>query len=115
MKFAARLMQKLRMGWIFFWQGKEREPEAEESLAALLARREQVRTTQTAPAQPQAELFRPQKPVTLPLDEDTPLSADAPKEEPKPAPESESGTKPPPTTTTSRLLDAKRRAQKRKE
>src|SRR5882724_1209886 len=64
-----RAWRRLR-GWIFFWQGVPREPEAEESLAALLARREQVRSTQTAPAQPSAELFRPQKQVAVPASPD---------------------------------------------
>ncbi len=111
-----RAWRKLR-GWIFFWRGVPREPEAEESLAALLARREQVRTTQTAPAQAQAQadLFRPQKPVTLPGSQDFSAPAASVAEgEPKPPPEPESEAKPP-TSTTSRLLDAKRRAQRRKE
>ncbi len=101
--------------WILFWRGVPREPEAEESLAALLARREKVRSTQTAPAQPSAELFKPQKPVTLPpggepgqAPEDFKMSV--PTELP-PKPEDKTE----PTSTTSRLLDAKRRAQKRKE
>jgi hypothetical protein len=103
-------------GWIFFWRGVPREPEAEESLAALLARREQVRSTQTAPAKPNAELFRPAKPVTLPLGDGgietggATIGATA-----EPAPEPEATEPKGPTTTTSRLLDAKRRAQKRKD
>ena len=109
-----RFWRKLR-GWILFWQGVPREPEAEESLAALLARREQVRTTQTAPAQPQAELFRPQRPVTLPPDGGVPAQEIPGEGEPPPRPEPESTAPSPPVTTTSRLLDAKRRAQRRKE
>lgn len=109
-----RAWRKLR-SWIFFWRGVPREPEAEESLAALLARREQVRTTQTAPAQPDADLFRPQKPVILPAAQDFSAPVGTPAEESKPMPEPESEAKPPPTSTTSRLLDAKRRAQRRKE
>ncbi|MDB6016461.1 MAG: putative rane protein [Pedosphaera sp.] len=101
---------------ILFWRGVPREPEAEESLAALLARREQVRSTQTAPAEPKADLFRPTKPVALPTEDQSPglvqpdraavavESADKPDDAAKP-----------PTSTTSRLLDAKRRAQRRKE
>jgi hypothetical protein len=109
-----RAWRKLR-GWIFFWRGIPREPEAEESLAALLARREQVRTTQTAPAQPDADLFRPQKPVTLPAAQDFSVPVGTPDDESKFLPEPEAEAKPPPASTTSRLLDAKRRAQKRKE
>ncbi len=103
------------LSWILFWRGKPREPEAEESLQALLARREKVRSTQTAPAQPSADLFKPQKPVTLPPEgEPGQASGDfgmtVPTELP---PEPKDKTEPP--STTSRLLDAKRRAQKRKE
>jgi hypothetical protein len=90
-----------------------REPEAEESLAALLARREQVRSTHTPTAQPDPSLFRPQKEVVLPrASDELPMGSIG-----KPA-EPESETKPEApqqTTTTSRLLDAKRRAQRRKE
>jgi Ca-activated chloride channel family protein len=102
-------------GWIFFWQGVPREPEADESLAALLARRGQVRSRQTAPAQPQEQLFRPQKQPTLPLPSESGVPGGQPGLEIKPPPETEPMEKPPPTSTTSRLLDAKRRAQRRKE
>jgi uncharacterized membrane protein len=93
---------------IFFWRGKPRPMEADESLAALLARRDQVRTTQIArPPEPAADLFRPQKPVTVgePV---SVVSDGSPREEEeaaKPEP------KPQTTTTTSRLLEAKRKAQ----
>lgn len=105
--------------WILFWEGKPREPEAEESLAALLSRREQVRSTQTAAGQAevQAKLFQPQKAVTLPP-EGASLTGGAPTAPgltTKPAPSAEPAAKEEPTTTTSRLLDAKRRAQRRKE
>lgn len=98
--------------WLFFWQGVPRPAEADVSLAALLARRDRVRSTQTAPAEPKPELFRPARPVTEPLSgaerpapepsATTPEAAEAPAEEQAPV------------TTTSRLLEAKRRAQKRK-
>ncbi|HEX3800125.1 MAG TPA: glutamine amidotransferase [Verrucomicrobiae bacterium] len=105
---------------VFFWAAVEREPEAEESLAALLSRRDQVRSTHTTatapPVQPSADLFRPQKPVTLPPDaessSETPGSglsgAPPPVAEPE-KPKTEAAS------TTSRLLDAKRRAQQRKK
>ncbi|MEI6784189.1 MAG: VWA domain-containing protein, partial [Verrucomicrobiota bacterium] len=55
-----RAMQALRR-WLFFWRGAPRPPEAEESLAALLTRRQQVRSQQTAPAaEPRPDLFRPE-------------------------------------------------------
>jgi uncharacterized membrane protein len=103
------------LGWVLFWRGKPREPEAEESLQALLARREKVRSTQTAPAQPSADLFKPQKPVTLPPEGEPgqapgDFGMTVPTELP-PKPEDKTE----PASTTSRLLDAKRRAQKRKE
>ena len=104
--------------WLFFWQGVPRTPEAEESLAALLARRERVRSTQTAPAvQPRPDLFRPVGPLTERLPGAEPGPASAVAVEPSSPPEAEK-TKPAgeaPSTTTSRLLEAKRRAQQRKK
>jgi uncharacterized membrane protein len=104
--------------WIFFWQGVPREPEAEESLAALLSRREQVRSNQTAPAQAEAQsrLFQPQKTVTLPPG-DTSSTGGAPLggAPASPASKPDEPAKTEPANTTSRLLDAKRRAQRRKE
>jgi uncharacterized membrane protein len=106
-------MRVLR-SWLFFWRAAPRPPEAEESLAALLSRREQVRSQQTGPAvEPRPELFRPEQPATLPLPGEeggaAPLSqaAPAPTELSKPPDE-------PAPSTASRLLEAKRRAQKRK-
>jgi hypothetical protein len=109
-KFTARMRQT-----IFFWRGVPRPAQADESLATLLARRDQVRTTQTAPA-PEArpELFKPAQPVVLP---NRPASGESPapaleiQEPEKPA----SGAGQKPESTTSRLLDAKRRAQRKKE
>jgi hypothetical protein len=101
---------------VFFWQGIPRAPESEESLAALLARRESVRSTQTAAAtEPSADLFRPTKPVTEPLPgmetvEAPPVQTSAPTSAAAAAKEPAE----PSATTTSRLLEAKRRAQKRK-
>jgi len=52
--------------WLVFWKPVPRPSEADESLGALLARREQVRAKQTAPAPaPNPELFRPQTPVVI--------------------------------------------------
>jgi uncharacterized membrane protein len=97
--------------WLFFWQGVPRPAEADESLAALLARRERVRSTQTAPADPKPELFRPERPVTPPLTgSESPTAALQPSAAPAEALAEEEA----PATTTSRLLEAKRRAQRRK-
>jgi hypothetical protein len=106
-------MRVLR-SWLIVWRGAPRPPEAEESLAALLTRRAQVRAQQTAPAaEPRPELFRPEKAATVPLPGEegaaAPLSqpTPAPAEPPKPSGE-------PAPSTASRLLEAKRRAQRRK-
>jgi uncharacterized membrane protein len=96
---------------VFFWQPAQRPAEADESLAALLARRQQVRSSTTAPAvEPRPDLFRPERPVTEPMPgtmrEVRPATPVAPPpEEPEPA---DTGS------TTSRLLEAKRRAQRRR-
>lgn len=95
---------------IFFWRGKPRPIQADESLAALLARRDQVRTTQTArPTEPAPDLFRPQRPVKI--------SEPVPKDGPPRVEAEQAAAKPQAATTTSRLLEAKRKAQqeRRKE
>jgi uncharacterized membrane protein len=106
-----RLTRTLRR-WIFFWKGVPRTKQADESLSALLARRDQVRSQRAAPvAAPSPELFEPAKPgpMSPPASGETASgTASAP---------TTSGEPPPPgkeqTSVTSRLLDAKRRAQKR--
>jgi uncharacterized membrane protein len=101
---------------VFFWQGIPRAPESEESLAALLARRDVVRSTQTAAAtEPSADLFRPTKPVTellpgMETAEVPPVQTSVPPSAAQAAIEPAE----PAATTTSRLLEAKRRAQRRK-
>jgi hypothetical protein len=100
---------------VLFWKGVPRPPEADESLAALLTRRDQVRARQTAPAlEARPELFQPEQPVVLPrqpatLDPAAP-TAEVKQREPAPAPPEQK-----PVSTTSRLLDAKRRARKKIE
>jgi hypothetical protein len=81
----------------------------------LLARRGQVRSTRTAAGvESRPELFRPQQlgaPVALPgadASETAPAVERPPKAEPKPAEADK------PVATTSRLLEAKKRAQKRR-
>jgi uncharacterized membrane protein len=103
-----RAWRKVR-GWVL--PGVPREPEAEESLAALLSRREQVRSTHTAPAR---DLFQPQKPAVLPVPSGASGAPGPAAAGGEPAPE-EKPAAPTATSTTSRLLEAKRRAQKRKE
>jgi Ca-activated chloride channel homolog len=99
---------------VFFWKGVPRAAEADESLAALLTRRDQVRSRQTAPA-PEArpELFKPQTPVILPS---RPARGDSPVmdiQSPEETGAAPGAAKDQPTTTTSRLLDAKRKAQRK--
>ena len=96
--------------WLFFWRGVPRTPEADESLAELLARRDQVRARQTAPvAPPEADLFKPARSVGGTSGQE-PLWVQ-PDSEPAPAaPPDEAGE---PASTASRLLEAKRRAQRR--
>ena len=97
--------------WIFFWQGTPRTVEADVSLAALLARREQVRTTQTAPSEPNPELFRPKETVIIP---NRPSESGPEKPDFKPVSDPTAAAKPAaPVSTTSRLLDAKKRAQRK--
>jgi len=104
-----RATQNLRR-WLFFWRGKPRPVEADESLAALLARRGQVRSTQTGPgAEPSPDLFRPQKQVVPSAEEAAPLRPRAVVETQEEAAQKEEQ----PATTASRLLEAKRRARKK--
>jgi hypothetical protein len=100
--------------WIFFWPGAPRPAEADVSLAALLARRDEVRSHQTAPAvEPDPSLFQPEKPVTEPLPGIS-TTAGSPLQQQQPAAAvAEAEPEPEAATTTSRLLEAKRRAQKR--
>src|SRR5437867_4605706 len=90
---------------LFFWRGEPRTPEADESLAALLTRRDQVRAKQTGPViEPRPELFRPETPVVLPKKPEP----TAPQEVETP-PATEAAKAPgEPASTTSRLLEAKR-------
>jgi hypothetical protein len=98
---------------IFFWRGKPRPVEADESLAALLARRDHVRSTQTAPSvRPAPELFQPartvdlKEPALVGKEERSAVQVETAQE----AKQAERSA-----GTTSRLLEAKRRAQRRKE
>jgi hypothetical protein len=111
-----RAMRKL-CAWLFFWQGVPRTPEAEESLSALLARRHEVRSRKTGPAaEPSPELFRPERIPALPVSGPEPAqgAASAPGPEPAAKPAGAAVQEPAPASTTSRLLEAKRRAQQRK-
>ena len=99
---------------IFFWRGKPRPVEADESLGALLARRDEVRSkTASAATQPAPELFQPARTVDVgtpvaPLSRGETVAVAESAAEPEKQPER-------PVGTTSRLLEAKRRAQRRQE
>jgi uncharacterized membrane protein len=97
--------------WLFFWRGVPRTTEADESLAALLARRDQVRAKQAVPVvQPAPDLFKPERPVALPAPKKEPalVSSDSPPAEDAPASAPEESA-----STASRLLEARRRARRR--
>jgi len=99
---------------LLFWRPIPRPAEADESLGALLARRDQVRAKQTAPAaEPNPDLFRPQTQAVLPRKEEgvAPSRAETiPGESQEAEPIRREQQ---PATTTSRLLEAKRRARKK--
>jgi len=97
--------------WLMPWRGVSRTKDADESLSALLARRGRVRIERTA-VEPSPALFEPEKPVQLP----EPGANPAPISGGEPSQSSGAADKPPAKeqpSVTSRLLDAKRRAQKR--
>jgi uncharacterized membrane protein len=99
---------------LLFWESEPGPAESEESLAALLARRDSVRARQTGPAlQAGPELFQPRSAVEAPPPGQTPG-------EPPPGSRRSPGAPPKPDAagasgTTSRLLAAKRRAQRKME
>ncbi|HEX5222271.1 MAG TPA: VWA domain-containing protein [Verrucomicrobiae bacterium] len=112
----AKVTSTLRK-YLLFWKGSPRLVETEESLATLLARRDQVRGGRTAAgtAEARPDLFKPeQQPapnvIFGPSEDSTASAAPITLPEPtKPAAEDKPGG------TTSRLLEAKRRAQKRRD
>ena len=102
---------------VFFWRGKTRQPEADESLNTLLARREAIRSTRTSAGttEPRPDLFKPQEPAKA---ADFPIASESdgsPPTQAAPPVETKSAEAEPAEGTTSRLLEAKRRAQKRRD
>jgi hypothetical protein len=99
---------------LLFRRAAAQPGQLDDSLTALLARRDHVRSTKTAAAEPKPELFRPAKPVepTAP----GPAALTEPQQaQPSAAPPSDqTPDEATPASTTSRLLEAKRRAQRRK-
>jgi uncharacterized membrane protein len=114
-----RATQTLRR-WLFFWSGKPKPIEADESLAALLARRNQVRAATVAvAAELPDDLLRPRRPMpdagafegVESRSERMVAALDVPDQEPAQPVKVKSE----PISTTQRLLEAKRRIQRRKE
>jgi hypothetical protein len=103
-----KALQRLR-GMLLFWRAKPRAPQAEESLNALLARKEQVRAKTTKPAaEPNPNLFKPAAAPKLEASASPqPAAPDSKPEAAKEKGKSEAAQ------TTSRLLEAKRRAQRK--
>lgn len=94
---------------VFFWKGVPRTAEADESLGALLATRDRVRTARQVPrVEPSPDLFKPANPVAA--DMPLPSTAKAPPVDAPPEPAAAPAEK---TATTSRLLEAKRKALKK--
>ena len=104
--------------WLLFWKPARRPVEADESLAALLSRRDEVRARQPSsefatPTPSNPDLFTPEKPVTLPNNEPKPSISPAIG---SPSAVGDSSDPVPPTASTAgRLLDAKRKARKKME
>lgn len=97
---------------IFFWKGVPRPAEADESLGALLARRDEVRSRTAPKVEPNPDLFRPAtevKEVTSSAGTKSEPAAPVvrkPEDAAKP-------DQPQATSSAARLLEAKRRALKK--
>jgi hypothetical protein len=95
------------------WRPSGKPVEAEVSLAALLNKRNAVRSTQTAPAeQTGADLLKLKGPVNVLLPGEQQTTASPPPAAPEPGPKTPEVAAPA-EGTTARLLEARRRAQKR--
>lgn len=108
--------------WLFFWKPASVPTAADESLAVLLARREQVRARTTlptepppskpTPAAPPPNLFQPRQTPPVPSASPAPAPSSMPSEPAQP-PAPAAGATAAPATVTERLLEAKRRAQRK--
>jgi len=92
--------------------------QTDQSLAALLARRDSVRSQQPAQVAPPSHLFEPARapvePAASPAEEGRPPAGSPEPVSPAAANAPSAPVQPPEESTTSRLLEAKRRAQKRR-
>jgi hypothetical protein len=100
---------------VFFWQARQVRPaEADESLAALLTRRDQVRSTQKpAAATVDPALFKPKEPVRQVQTDAKVTSQPPPTAQSADEPATKNETSDEEASTTSRLLDAKKRARRK--
>lgn len=102
--------------WVFFWKGAPRPAAADESLATLLARRGELRSTRTAAGtEVRPELFKPEQagqPVGFPAAGESEGSTPG---TPTTSPVEQPAEAEKPAGTTSRLLEAKRRARRRRD
>ncbi len=98
---------------VLFWKGIPRPAESDQSLASLLARRDEVRS-KTTTAEPRAELFQP---VQAPAATSVPGNASTPTTKAMTPHETASDASSPkpaaPEGMASRLLEAKRKARKK--
>lgn len=99
---------------ITFWKRRPSEPPVDASLTALLARRDQVRFTRSSTTEVKPELFRPQKVVEILSPQEADASASQAVTGTPPDTTPAAPAEAAPETTASRLLEAKRRAQRRK-
>lgn len=95
---------------IFFWKGVPRTAEADESIGALLATRDRVRSARPIPkVEPNPDLFKPATPVAV----ESPILPTSKPAASAQTPETPAPQTPEKTATTSRLLEAKRKALKK--
>jgi hypothetical protein len=100
---------------VVFWNPPPKVQQTDESLAALLARRDDVRARQARPGQASEELFQPTEPAAMPLPGSKPVESSASSSsEPAGAATPPERTPPAAQSPTNRLLEAKRRAQRRR-
>ena len=100
---------------LFFWTGAAVAPtKADESLAALLARREKVRSSHTAPiVEPDPSLFKPDKMIPADAEYHSHRSQSIAERESVETPPADTAKPAEEVSTTSKLLEAKRRAKNR--
>ncbi len=104
--------------WLLFWRRTPAPVEQDESLSALLARRTQVRASMpSAPVEPRADLLSAQSPVSSEITSQVDVKKQPPSLEQKVVvtTKKEEDKAPPPGSTASRLLEAKKRALKKRQ